>query len=53
MWENLRGKYHIFQYQKQLSNQENDSMKIAERIHALDSERREKVLNYIYEMENL
>ena len=51
--EKLRGKYQIFQYQKQLSNQENDSMKIAERIHALDSERREKVLNYIYEMENL
>lgn len=51
--EKLRGKYQIFQYQKQLSNQENDSMKIVERIHALDSERREKVLNYIYEMENL
>ena len=51
--EKLRGKYQIFQHRKQLSNQETGSMKIAERIHALDAERREKVLNYIYEMENL
>ena len=48
----LRGKYHIFQNRKQLSNQENSSMKIAERIHALDAESREKVLEYIYKIEN-
>lgn len=51
--ERLRGKYQILQHQKQLKEQENDSIKISERIHALDSEKRKKILNYINEMENL
>ena len=51
--ERLQGKYQILQQQKQRNNQENDSMKMAERINALDTERREKVLNYINEMEKL
>ncbi|MCH5258754.1 MAG: AAA family ATPase [Lachnospiraceae bacterium] len=51
--EKLRGKYQVFQHQKQLRTQEANSMEMAERIYALDVERRKKVLNYISEMENL
>lgn len=51
--ERLRGKYQILQYQKQLREQEDDSIEISQRIHALDSEKRKKILNYIIEMENL
>lgn len=51
--EKLRGKYQVFQHQKQLRTQEANSMEMAERIYALDVERRKKVLNYISEIENL
>lgn len=50
--ERLRAKYQKIQKRKQLKHQEADSMIIAERIHALDVEKREKILNYMKEMEN-
>ncbi len=51
--EKLHVQYQTLQHRKQLSDRKADSLKMAERIHALDDGRREKILNYINEMENL
>lgn len=51
--EKLHVQYQTLQHRKQLSDRKADSLKMAERIHALDDDRREKILNYINEMENL
>lgn len=49
--ERLRGKYQLLQQRKQ--KQEHDSMEIAQKINALDSTQREKVLNYINQMKTM
>lgn len=51
--ERLRGKYQLLQQRKQIQDQEHDSMEIAQKINALDSTQKEKVLNYINQMKTM